>query len=492
MSKLFLFGIGGTGSRVIKSLTMLMAAGVKVNATEVVPIIVDPHANNEDLRRTVRLLESYQAIYNALGDNRGGFFSTRVQMLNELAGDRKLKSNFAFQLKDVANERFKQYVDYASLDSKNKALADLLFSDDNLNVEMDIGFVGNPNIGSVVLNQFRESDEFLHFASNFHHGDRVFIISSIFGGTGAAGFPLILKNIRNAQNTEGLSNAEFLKNAPIGAVTVMPYFGVAPDPSNPISISKETFISKTKAALSYYGKNVTGNRSVNALYYLGDTLAKDYTNDPGANGQKNDAHLVEMVAALAVVDFMNLSNAEVSTTEGVADAPIYREFGVRQGADTLDFTMLDDLTQGLIKKPLTQFQFFKLYAQQHLRTAVDKNQPFATKDKPLIDNAFLTNSFVANHIRFIHTAFEEWLSEMGRNRRGFAPFNATAEWSAALSGIKTQKGFLTGEKKVTTDMFTDALNRAAKGKAFPTSESKLMAVFHEATAILLKENFYGF
>ena len=62
---------------------------------------------------------------------------------------------------------------------------------------MDIGFVGNPNIGSVVLNQFKDSDEFKGFSNIFGEGDRIFIISSIFGGTGAAGFPTILKNIRN-------------------------------------------------------------------------------------------------------------------------------------------------------------------------------------------------------------------------------------------------------------------------------------------------------
>ena len=64
---------------------------------------------------------------------------------------------------------------------------------------MDIGFVGNPNIGSTVLNQFRYSDVFQAFAENFGANDRIFIVSSIFGGTGAAGFPILLKNIRGAQ-----------------------------------------------------------------------------------------------------------------------------------------------------------------------------------------------------------------------------------------------------------------------------------------------------
>ena len=42
MSKLYVFGIGGTGSRVLRSFTMMLAAGVKIGANEIVPIIIDP------------------------------------------------------------------------------------------------------------------------------------------------------------------------------------------------------------------------------------------------------------------------------------------------------------------------------------------------------------------------------------------------------------------------------------------------------------------
>ena len=42
MSKLYVFGIGGTGSRVIKSLTMLLASGVRMKSDAIVPIIIDP------------------------------------------------------------------------------------------------------------------------------------------------------------------------------------------------------------------------------------------------------------------------------------------------------------------------------------------------------------------------------------------------------------------------------------------------------------------
>ena len=60
MAKLFVFAIGGTGSRVLKALTFLLASGVKLNNTdEVIPIVLDPHATNDDLLRTKELLREY-------------------------------------------------------------------------------------------------------------------------------------------------------------------------------------------------------------------------------------------------------------------------------------------------------------------------------------------------------------------------------------------------------------------------------------------------
>ena len=65
--KLFVFAIGGTGSRVLKSMIMLCAAGVRpvdangkpLQDVEIVPIIIDPHKSNADLKRTERLLSAY-------------------------------------------------------------------------------------------------------------------------------------------------------------------------------------------------------------------------------------------------------------------------------------------------------------------------------------------------------------------------------------------------------------------------------------------------
>lgn len=232
MAKLYVFGIGGTGSRVLRSLTMMMAAGVKIGVDEIVPIIIDPDASNQNLTDTVKLMNDYRAIRKFLSFPQG---VETMFFRKELS---QLLPNDTLHIQNTNNKLFKQFIGLSSIQSKpTQAMMRMLFSDKNLNSSMDVGFKGNPNIGSVVLNQIVTSQDFASFANNFAAGDKIFIISSIFGGTGASGFPLLLKTLRT-NNT--MPNFQLINNAEIGAVTVLPYFKVEQDPNSEIDSS--TFI----------------------------------------------------------------------------------------------------------------------------------------------------------------------------------------------------------------------------------------------------------
>ncbi len=493
MKKLFVFAIGGSGSRVLKSLAMLLSSGVKLNGFELIPIIVDPHQSNLDLKRTLKILDYYQRVREQLSNPEKGFFSTPLRTLNELAPEDVLSNTFSFNLDGVSNQQFKNYIDYQTLDPANKALTSVLFSRSNLNTEMDIGFVGNPNMGSVVLNQFSESNEFKYFASNFQEGDRVFIISSIFGGTGAAGFPIVLKNIRNA--APPLPNSQLVKEAAVGALTLMPYFGVAPkDDGDQIEINKGTFMSKTRAALHYYQSNVTGNDSLNALYYLGDRVSKDYEHDPGAGGQQNDAHFVEMAAALSIVDYCALGDSELTTRDGRAEDPKYFEFGVKEEKEMITFDQLGDQTQRMIKRPLTQYFFFIRFLKKQMDGSIKSGAPFTAKRDPKLDVAFMGSPFVKSHLSLINKAFDDWLREMGNNKRSFMPFNLDySNLSTAIRDVKTRSSWMGGHKKLGFKDFEGALNsyEAAHG-TYPNAAEKLLDVFHGGTNKLIDDYFANF
>ncbi len=497
MPRLFIFAIGGTGSRVLKSLTMLLASGVKPNSNkefEIVPIIIDPHKSNEDLKRTERLLKNYQSISEEAGlDN--GFFATRITTLDKLvATQNRVSSSFTFNLQQVANTRFRDYIDFNQLQEPSKALADILFSGKSINkrgeevdlldIEMDIGFVGNPNIGSVVLNQFKDSDEFKEFASNFNSDDRIFIVSSIFGGTGAAGFPTILKNIRDAMNNRNIDGKGFLQDAKIGALTAMPYFNIEKEANSPIQ--KSDFIAKTKAALHYYKDNVTGNNSINALYYIADDYSgKPYKNDPGDNGQKNDAHFIELASALAVIDFLEIPDAQLACAGGKALTPIYKEFSIRLDSPDLSFSDLEDYTERKISLRLSQLALFRKFLNEHFRNSIEKEA--WSNDKPEIGKSFADDTFYRTNVSEFLTSFGEWLQELSQNRRGFSPFNLDSSMDAFIQGKSVKKGFFTGKLDYST--FDDRLSKHSKGKTYSSSQQKLIKLFFESTEDILTSKF---
>ncbi|CAG2534047.1 hypothetical protein MAR621_03971 [Maribacter dokdonensis] len=463
MSKLYVFGIGGTGARVLKSLSFLLASGVACKSDSIVPIIIDPDSANGDLSNTTNILRHYQKIRKKLSfdtSSKNEFFKTPIEGLS---------SNFSIKVQN-SNKRFKEFIDYGTLDSKNKALISLLFSEKNLNADMEVGFKGNPNMGSVVLNQFNQSDDFKAFASSFAQGDKIFIISSIFGGTGASGFPLLLKNIRSADSS--LDNFSLLQDAQIGAISVLPYFGVKKDEGS--DIEKSTFVSKTKAALRYYQHGV--NDSVNAMYYIGDDVNKDYENNEGSTAQKNDAHFIELASALAILNFANTSESYENQV---------KEFGIENDVNSITFNDLNDKTKFTIFKPLTQYYLFHLYTKIKLRSKLDMN--FAANIG--INSNFLAEDFYST-LRGFNDVYWQWLVQMSNNERGFNPFTLEESNENVLDSIKgiqlKNGGFLQGTSNY--ERFTEKLNKTSKQiNKSVNIENRFVENFYLATENLVKE-----
>lgn len=481
MGKLYIFGIGGTGSRVLKSLTMLMAAGVKMNADEIIPIIIDPDHSAADLSRTVKLMQDYNKIYNKIAhDNSRSnmFFNTRINL--EIIPSARLP------LENTTDIDFREYIGLSKMKdgggnaNPNYAMASMLFSEKNLRSKMDVGFKGNPNIGSVVLNQFAMSREFVDFAASFDDKDRIFIISSIFGGTGASGFPLLLKNLR-AISSE-ISGNNNVKNAPIGAVSVLPYFDVKP--SEESEIDSSTFISKTKAALSYYDRNMT---ELNALYYIGDQLSKQYENSEGGVTQKNEAHIVELAAALAIMDFMAIPDSNFATNNGVPENTVYKEFGVREETPQIIFGDLDSKTNSKIKKPLTAFILFCKYLDERLWDSY-KTQPWAKAHK--FDDNFVNSTFFQNEIADVKNSFMEWLGEMANNSRAFTPYDMRVKKNDLFSLIKGEKPAKLFSMKSNYDLYDNYLNDLQnKVSKDASTESVFLELFHKAVDKLVNDKF---
>jgi hypothetical protein len=441
--KLYIFAIGGTGSRVLKALTMLFASGVKIGSDfeTVIPIIIDPDTSNGDLNRTKDILRLYQEIRNQI-DQPDDFYAQEIKTINEITVNAPVVNPdyFQFKLKDTDTNTFNQYIGFDSLseniaEKDDKNFVRLLYSAQNLRSNLDVGFKGNPNMGSIILNQFTNSEDFKRFGQTFDDDDAIFIVNSIFGGTGAAGFPLLLKNFRGNKN---IPRHAKIKEAPIGGITYLPYFSLSKNDE----INAESFEEKAKIAIDYYNRTIISLNQINTLYFIGNRgniNQEEYA--VGGQEQKNKAHFLELAGALAVLDFCKNINSITRTTQ-------IKEFGIEHDAQNLTFADLNIENAKQLSPPLTKFKLYTEYLDKGLSRSLNTSRWTKSNIKltpgnkqSLLDKNYFNSAEYKTQIRSFNSYFDEWIKEMKDNRPGFSPFEEiTADNALEIVKGQTPKG----------------------------------------------------
>jgi hypothetical protein len=440
--KVFIFAIGGTGARVLRSLTMLLASGIQLNPdVEFIPIIIDMDATNGDTVRTKNVINKYTSIRKkAYSENVSeGFFSPQLKNLASYKADNfkgLIQDTFQLEFGNV-DKTFYKYIGADQLNYENECLLESLFdnspepanpdeaSPTELHLNLGKGFKGNPNIGSIVFNDLVNTNEYKYFEDICTEKDKVFVISSIFGGTGSSGFPQLVKNIRK-------SDKNAVKNVHIGALVVMPYFLIARKSKS--AIDSNNFNSKTKAALSYYASELDG--VVNDTYYIGNNETGDaYDNHEGAEKQKNMAHLIEMISAISIINFVK--NSPPAIQDGNLDFKRYGfhyyEFGVRKESSSYDFRYFYPKTQTDIFLPLTKLFYFAKYYTGDLRNSDSMKAAFA-KSLGLYDNLLISDQFYGELTSFLREDFLGWIGELNRNKPQFSAFNMSEDYRKMITG----------------------------------------------------------
>ena len=372
MHNLFVFGIGGTGARVIRALNMLLAAnggiykdkdsdGNIVNETRVIPIIIDYDVNNGDKIRALDSLNSYVRLHKEIYVNeqkvKEGYFSTDIMEMRELLQNKGGKSSFNFQYNyPSGSTKFSDRIGFSALDGELQATGSLLSTLYNsshnqefaeLYIDTTVGFRGNPNIGSVMLNSMRNTREFQEFSSLCGSEDKVVIIGSLFGGTGSSGIPVLVNAIRNSKSQD-------VHAVKIATVLVCPYFKIgSPEPEKRKYgvIDDKIFESKTKAALYYYQDAL--NSKIDAIYYLGDRSKNTLQHNIGEEEQKNPAHIVDFISALAVTHFNELDEITMKACDSRGNYQKHWKYGFNIDLDevsTLDFSMFPEQSRIDVKR----------------------------------------------------------------------------------------------------------------------------------------------
>ena len=440
MRNLYIIAIGGSGERILKSFVMLMTAGVPVGAEHIHPVIIDNDEDSHALTQCLDLIRFYRSnptssqpkehgrtgahhLYNMISADAsdwGSFFSAIIDepvVLNRAGSEIGNLANVIGGIDDESNPLYKIV----------KEELDLLFTQDDLDMPLNVGFVGNPNIGSIVLNSLSlQEDAFKEIKDNLSSNDGVIVLGSLFGGTGAAGIPLVVNTL----------HAIAPANRPtIGTVAVLPYFKLqGEDKANIIDVERwdvnsDSFETKTRAALMYYDQYMKDQTDYQ--YYAGDGDAKDvFDHNVGGDSQNNRTHIVELLSAMSIIDFSKQSSHGNVTYK----IPIW---GINQ-SDGVSSTNISGASNAEVKKALAKFQMLKVIFQNpnFLTWAVNNEQNYVTGigiDQMIIESVAVPGKDTSfAHAWGINNLFQEWdkwFSELGLDtaKRPFMLYKSVTE-----------------------------------------------------------------
>lgn len=420
MQKLYVFAIGGSGERVMYSFIMSLIAGTPVKAQKVIPVFIDNDTSSKALNNCLKLIEAYQCVYDGRANKLQGVNSLYTRALGNNPDDWPTFCRTIISDPIILNVDGQQISNLEGIigcpnntpDSTLKRVAaekNLLFTNNDLSMELNVGFVGNPNIGSVVLNtlslnmpEFKED-----ILGKMNADDGVFVVGSLFGGTGAAGFPLIV----NKFSEEVGAACKPL----VGGVAVLPFFKTAGQDNGGIidtsrwDVQSDTFAAKTRAALMYYDKYMT---HMDYLYYVGDDNLSTYSHSVGGVKQDNPANLVELMASMCIIDFAKQERPDNIVykvpTWGFTDST-----GTTSNLNGIpDLDMRRAFAKFFLAKTLFEKDIFLKYniSNHHDHVAnIGFTEPMR---KAVIDEASLKNLPVASGLNKIFQLWDLWWHDL--------------------------------------------------------------------------------
>jgi len=304
----YALAVGGTGTRCLEAIVHLCAAGLGPDRLFI--IILDPDAAHGNIERLRRVVSEYSRIRH-----HGGFTAQSPIFRTEISFSRQGgKDALAWSpIRSETGLTLRQYFSYDTLlsDPTQQPLGDLcklLYSEPELNLQWDQGFRGRASVGVPVMASVKERldeqpwhDLLLDMKNDIGRGDsaRVFVMASIFGATGASGFPTVGRILKDESDQWPEK-----ENVRLGGVLMLPYFSFRiPASLTGIYAKPQNFLANTKAALKHYAFLWGEDSPYDALYLLGDQGGDIQEFGEGGIRQDNRPHFVELAAALAFLHF---------------------------------------------------------------------------------------------------------------------------------------------------------------------------------------------
>ncbi len=353
----FVMGIGGTGMRCIESLIHLCAMGMFDN-TEIHLLALDTDKNNGNFSRLKELKEAYVNSKNLDKTKRtplsNTFFSADIKYY-EFSPDYQKKSTF----NDVFN--------YGGVKYKNPeeaAIADLALTSNVENFNLRHGYRAQTHLGSMMMyhsiieearsNTSNDMKSFLQelIQAATNSNPRVFILGSVFGGTGASSIPVIPQAISKAAEIISNGASTILNKAYFASTLLTAYFNFKTPSPNELTnqmviATSDKFALNSQVAMMFYDDDTTVKNIYQRFYMMGtdnqawDPMERDKDKIKetitGGSEQKNDSHYIELLAACAALDFLNVDESELKECKKTCTPNyVYRAI-----ADSAKFNFMD-------------------------------------------------------------------------------------------------------------------------------------------------------
>lgn len=354
----FVLGIGGTGMRCIESLIHLCAMGM-FDDTDIHLLALDTDKNNGNFGRLKELKEAYVNTKGLKAEDRVAhkdtFFSANIKYC-EFSPNYETKSTF----KEVFNYGDTQYNQREQTD-----LADLVLDKKVEEFNLQHGYRAQTHLGSMMMyqsiveaSQSPMSNGLKEFVSALitettSGKAKVFILGSVFGGTGASSIPIIPQALSRAAQIISNGSADILRNAYFGSTLLTAYFNFNLPDATQLSQQKviatsDKFALNSQVAMMFYDDDATVRSIYQRFYMMGTNglnwnpmqseAAKTNKTLTGGAAQKNDSHYIELLAASAALDFLNCDENKLSEDkENYKTEYLYRAVEDNDKFDFQDF-----------------------------------------------------------------------------------------------------------------------------------------------------------
>ena len=314
----YVIAIGGTGARFLESLIHLSAAGLGPNG-KIFSVIVDPDNGNGNINRVANIFLRYakcrEILSQFIGDEDIPIFKTEIISCDNIGNISDNSLCIWSPVRGNVNN-LEQYFDYFGLLPEYRELCSLLYTEKERKELWDQGFKGRANLGAPVMADIKNHLNCLPWSTfiedikvNLQNDIcNIFIVGSIFGATGASGFPTVAKILKEKSEEES-DPWPNLQNLRIGGSLVLPYFYLrVQDEAGEESLYADPrdFLINTKAALLHYA-NVWQNTSpFNRVYFVGDQPIHQEFQEFAAGGmrQENPLTYVDLIVASAFLHFV--------------------------------------------------------------------------------------------------------------------------------------------------------------------------------------------